>query len=128
MKKWKTIRKGDYLYAKITNHPNATKNGYVLEHRYVVECALGRYLLEGEVVHHINGDKHDNRLDNLKVMSRRDHTLLHKRPLNLVKFVCPNCGVTFYRRSKGKAEVEKPKCSRKCNGEYLHKVRNSSSP
>jgi hypothetical protein len=56
---WKTIKKGEYLYAKIPNHPNSTKNGYVLEHRAVMENFLGRYLDTSEVVHHVNGDKHD---------------------------------------------------------------------
>jgi hypothetical protein len=33
----KLVSKGDYTYAKVPEHPSATKNGYVLEHRIVVE-------------------------------------------------------------------------------------------
>ena len=51
--------------------------GYI--HRLVLEKALGRSLNKGEVVHHINGDKLDNRLVNLKVMSRGDHIRLHAK-------------------------------------------------
>lgn len=39
----------------------------VLEHRTVVEAALGRPLRKSEYVHHINGIRHDNRLENLQV-------------------------------------------------------------
>ena len=47
-------------------------------HILLAERLLGRPLKENEVVHHINGDKTDNRLENLRVMERGEHTRLHK--------------------------------------------------
>lgn len=49
------------------------------EHRMIIENYLGRKLNRNEVVHHINGDKSDNRIENLKVMSLSEHTKLHMK-------------------------------------------------
>lgn len=50
---------------------------YVKEHRLVMERILGRELRSNEVVHHINGIRHDNRPENLQVMTQAEHIRLH---------------------------------------------------
>ena len=77
-------------------------NGYILlqskifgensgryEHRVIMEQSLGRKLLSNELVHHINGDKTDNRLENLQLVSRLEHNRLHGNG-RLLK--CKDCG------------------------------------
>jgi len=56
-----------YLYIYAPEHPHATKQGYVSEHRLVMEDKLGRYLDPAETVHHKNGDNLDNSPDNLEL-------------------------------------------------------------
>lgn len=54
-------------------------------HRLVAEQMLGRELLPGEVVHHIDGNKHNNDPSNLQVLTRSEHIRLHQVNGKLVK-------------------------------------------
>ena len=69
------------------------KGRRVSEHQHVVEKHFGRQLKKGEVVHHINENRLDNRLENLKLMSIGDHLHYHnlKNPIKDRKKVCAKC-------------------------------------
>ena len=74
---WKggrTRHKAGYVMAWAPGHPRAGQGQYVFEHILVMEQLLGRYLLPGESVHHRNGVKDDNRLENLELWTRPQPT------------------------------------------------------
>jgi len=84
---WKGGRrklKQGYIYIYSPDHPNATKRGYVMEHRMVMEKEIGRYLKPNELVHHKNGIKDDNRIENLELMTKGTHVSKHFQDVFLV--------------------------------------------
>jgi hypothetical protein len=77
---WKggRVMQGGYRYLYRPDHPNATKAGYVLEHRLVVEQSLGRLLERNEVVHHIDANRENNDPANLVVFQTNAAHLRHE--------------------------------------------------
>lgn len=66
-------------------YPMANSKGYIPEHRFIMAQYLGRLLTKGEIVHHLNGIRADNRLANLGIVMSSNHShhtlkkLLQKR-------------------------------------------------
>ncbi len=123
----KIVSKGDYNYAVVREHPNASKHGYVLEHRIVVENRLNRLLGPDEVVHHVNGKKKDNRDENLEVLLLSEHTREHTRTRGRkwVTLKCPTC-FTIFDRPKNQSFLNKNTqytcCSMRCRGLLTSKI------
>lgn len=71
-------RKG-YNLLYIPNHPRADRNGRVFEHIVVWEEYYNEDVSEEYVIHHINGIKDDNRVENLQKMKFGEHTTYHNK-------------------------------------------------
>ena len=67
----KHIKRNGYVWIVV---PMLSRNGgtrSIMEHRYVMQQHLGRTLYDHETVHHVNGNRQDNRLENLELFSSR---------------------------------------------------------
>lgn len=94
--------------------------------RYLMAMQLGRLLASEEEVDHIDQNPMNNALENLRILTQAENLARNAKPL--LKMTCPNCGVEFERKRKSVREawggkVQVPTCcSRKCSGQYQHKV------
>lgn len=100
-----TATESGYVFVNDKIHPNADRRGYVREHIKIMTEFIGRALCEGEVVHHKNGNKQDNRIENLELMKLEDHLSLHHKGV-----IKPNS----IKNLKPRKKQVKPTPARRC--------------
>lgn len=98
--------------------------------KFLIELSLGRRLTKDEIAHHKDGDVSNNSLDNLMLLTRQQHGILHRRKEGQV-VCCTECGREFYltaaKLSQRKAEQRRgkakrgPFCSFSCRGKGSHR-------
>ena len=119
----KKISNGKYDYALVPGHPNASKHGYVLYHRVVMENHIGRLLTKQELVHHRNENPKDNDIDNLEIKSHKGHMEEHGLiyEAEMVEVICAFCGEKTVKRAhnvefKRKNGQDNFYCNQICSG------------
>ena len=95
--------------------------------RYLLSVKLGRFLTKNETVDHIDGDKANDNIDNLQILSRSENTRKSQKKPDF-KLVCPICKKVFVverykvsgRKKKEKIKRGEMCCSRVCGGKFSH--------
>ena len=119
-----------YIKVKVHSHPYADSQNYVMEHRLVMEECLGRYLGPNEYVHHENGIKADNRIENLRIVNGRSkHAKLHPENIRKAFKHSPTTfkkGYTPWTKGRKLSEEHKRKigeANKKSVKEYWDKIK-----
>lgn len=89
------ILRSGYVVIYMPSYHRLTQRYYVFEHIYVMEQHLGRWLKPDEIVHHINGDRQNNRIENLTLFENHSqHMGMHNdtRRVDHTNTVCFWCG------------------------------------
>lgn len=87
------------------------RDRYISKHVYIYWKYYGIVPKEDEIIHHIDGNKHNNNIENLILMKRNEHVKLHNHLSQIVELKCPGCGKIFYRKKGDSFLVKKNKCT-----------------
>lgn len=106
----RTVHSSGYILIRCIQHPNS-RNGYIFEHRLIMEKKLNRLLNSSERIHHIDGNKKNNNISNLVLTNIIEHNHYHIRNKPKNCFYCK----TLIKRPRKNQKY----CSRYCS--YSHR-------
>jgi hypothetical protein len=112
-----------YVCIYLPKHPMSNKAGYALEHRIIMSKNINRFLSKDEIVHHKDGNKMNNNINNLEITNRKNHLDIHRigllspRGISIWKernttHICSGCKKEFF--PKRKQRCERIFCSKIC--------------
>ena len=93
------MKNGNYiLVVSPKGYPGKRYRGkYVYQHQLAWWINTGELVPDGYVIHHKNEDRHDNHFENLEMIERKIHAVIHKPGYGFIELVCDICGKTFQR-------------------------------
>ena len=102
---------------------------WVLEHRYIMETFLKRKLGSEEFVHHKDGNRKNNNIDNLELTDKKKHAIHHGigKETKFIRLNCPICSRVFEKEMRNSHIIKKnfsSCCSRRCSAILSNKFRN----
>lgn len=106
-----TMNGTKYVWICTPMHPRANKMGYVKRCYLVIESSIGRHIEHNEVVHHINGNCSDDRMDNLLLLTKKQHDRISV--LISEKCLHPDCDNIHAARGLCKSHYMKYKRSKR---------------
>jgi len=98
-----------YQYFYDPEHPLANTAGIVYYHRHIISLQRGKWLSSNEHIHHIDGDRANNAIENLVVLTNREHCQVHTNTYRVTR-ICKQCGAEFTVLSSEKKKY----CSSRC--------------
>jgi len=104
--KGKFITKSGHILILKHNHPNKNCNNYVYEHKIIMENYLGRLLYENEVIHHIDGDPGNNKIENLFLTTKSGNSKAHHSINKLLKYFLDK-KIVIFNSNLGIYEINK---------------------
>lgn len=93
-------------------HPLSYKDGKTYYHRHMMAIKLERWVLSEENVHHIDDNKLNNNINNLEILSRKEHSDLHNPRLKS-NIICKICKVEFYPSTSKTSKFCSDSCFKK---------------
>lgn len=119
----------DVVYVGVNKEPRrvATLRNYTTKTSHTMSYAKYLYtsfykcdVSQGDEVDHINGDRMDDRIENLQVISRKYNITKDHKHKEMIELICPICGNRFLFRKSNLHTHPNPCCSRKCGGIKSH--------
>ncbi len=124
------MKNGEYnIIVAPDNYPGKKyRNRYCYEHIFIWWKNTGNIPSDGNVIHHINGNKRDNRINNLKEISAKEHNSKHSSTgLTMAREICSFCGNVIIREKRLFWKRKNYYCNRFCMAQGFKKRLSSSS-
>ena len=101
---------------------------YIYEHHLVWWENTETVVPKNYTIHHKNGNKIDNRFENLEVIHKSRHCRLHRTPKKMILLICKDCGIPFQRENRNiEFKIRRGQKNFYCCKEHCQKLLRRSS-